>query len=151
MIREASASTKDNRGIGSLLPSPLVSLSYNSPSNNVTDKPIPISFSTTQFEQFENNFQDVNNMTTSAQNDCVIKDTMVSLNNNDDNTHTIKSPNVSPRNIPNTFHRSLPPPTLINAKVQDICRNITPMEIDIDAENINRKRALSFCQGKSGL
>jgi len=127
-MQEASASVKDGGGTGIPLPLPHNSLSYTSISNNISNKPIPVSFPPKQFEHFERAIQEVNNTLSSMSDDCVI-------------TNTMSSPNVSLHNNSITSSRSHLP-SLINTNVQDFSDFNILMEIEIETENASRKRAL---------
>jgi len=126
MMYKASASAKDDRGVGIPLPLPHNPLIYTSVSS-IPDKLVLVSFPAKQFEQFERVIQDANNTSSLIPDDCV--------------TNLMSSYNVSPRNKSITSSRSHPP-TLINTKVQDFSNTNILMEVKIDAENASHKRAL---------
>jgi len=128
MLNEASASAKDIRGMGFPPPLSQYPLLHTLISNNTFDKPIPVSFSAIQFEQFERIIQDTNNMSSTSPEDCII-------------TNEMSSPNVSSCNKPISSPCSQPP-TLVNTKVQDFSNHSTPMEVDTNVENASRKRSL---------
>jgi len=121
-MQKASASNKDGRGEEVSLPKSPRSVFIPNQINNF-DKPIPISFLASQFEYFENSFNDTNKSTTLLPGDCVTRDPIASSNESKG-----KNPVSRAR-----FH----PPILVNTNVQELCK---PMEVDLDPEVSRRKQ-----------
>jgi len=122
---QKASQTKTARGRGSLRPSRQdLRIIPNIQINNL-DKPIPISFPASQFENFECSFNDTIPGNAPLLNDCVTKDSIASLTE-------IQRKHVVARV---RFH----PPVLVNTNVQELCE---PMEIDLDSDNAKRKRAM---------
>jgi len=153
-MHEASASASGEGGGD--IPSPkLLSFSkgplkHSSNSNNINDKPIPLSFPAMQFEQAIQEFSELmTTMTTSMSSDCIITNIVptnskitelsIPISKDRTNTNVISSPNVSQRTNPISTSR-LQLRTLINANVQDFCDS--HMDVDTDFDVANRKRAL---------